>query len=47
MIVLVGVQAALVYFVVKYRSRPGQKAKHIHGNMRLEMIWTLVPVAFT
>jgi cytochrome c oxidase subunit 2 len=44
--VIVGVatQAALVYFAIRYRHRPGRvKAKFIHGNTRLEMIWTAIP----
>jgi heme/copper-type cytochrome/quinol oxidase subunit 2 len=45
-IVFVIVQVALIYFLIKYRSRPettGRKAKFIHGNTKLEMIWTLIP----
>src|SRR5207244_13054629 len=26
-----------------YRHRPGNRGKFIHGNTRLEMVWTLVP----
>lgn len=46
----IGVQAALVYFLIKYRARPGQdgevpKAKYSHGDHTLELIWTLTPAA--
>ena len=42
--ILVVVQAVLVWFMIKYRHRPGaKKAVYSHGNTRLEMIWTLVP----
>lgn len=45
-IAFVLVQFALVYFIIKYRSRPetrGRKATFIHGNTKLEMVWTLIP----
>jgi cytochrome c oxidase subunit II len=34
------VQGALVYFAIRYRHRPGRRAKPIHGNTRLEIVWT-------
>lgn len=44
MVTFVLVELTLVYFVIKYRSKPGNgKAKFLHGNTRLEMIWTLIP----
>ncbi len=44
MVIFVGVEAGLIYFMVKYRRRPDrQKAIYSHGNTRLEMIWTIVP----
>jgi heme/copper-type cytochrome/quinol oxidase subunit 2 len=45
-IVFIAVQFTIVYFIIKYRSRPetaGRKAKFIHGNTKLEMVWTLIP----
>jgi cytochrome c oxidase subunit 2 len=33
----------LVYFMVRYRARPGQKAVHTHGSHKLELAWTFVP----
>jgi cytochrome c oxidase subunit 2 len=42
-IVFVGVQAALIYFLIHYRAREGQKAHYTHGNNRLEIIWTVTP----
>jgi cytochrome c oxidase subunit II len=43
-IVFIAVEVVLVVFMIKYRHRPGQvKGKFIHGNTRLEMIWTLIP----
>jgi len=41
----VGVQIAMLWFLVKYRARPGVKAKHTHGNHTVEMVWTVAPAA--
>lgn len=41
--VCVGVFVVLGYFLVKYRHRPGRVAKFIHGNTKLELVWTLIP----
>jgi heme/copper-type cytochrome/quinol oxidase subunit 2 len=44
MIVMVVVEIVLVVFCIKYRHNPAKaKGKFIHGNTRLEMIWTLIP----
>lgn len=40
-IVFVFVEVALVVFAIKYRKRPGRKATFIHGNDRLEIVWTV------
>jgi len=42
-VIFVVVELLLVYFLVRYRRRPGQKARYTHGNNRLEVIWTIVP----
>ena len=42
-VIFVVVEAALVYFIVRYRNRDGRKAEYIHGSTRAEVIWTLVP----
>lgn len=39
-IVFVLVEVALLFFSVKYRHRSGRRARFIHGNSRLEAIWT-------
>ena len=36
------VEATLVWFLVKYRARPGRRAHYTHGNMKAEIIWTSV-----
>ena len=37
------VQGALLVFVIRYRHRPGRRADPIHGNTRVEIVWTVVP----
>lgn len=37
------VEVALVFFVIRYRRRPGRRAEPIHGNTTAEVIWTAVP----
>jgi len=39
------VEAALIYFVIKYRHREGRQAVYVHGNTKLEIIWTAIPFA--
>ncbi|HLJ93021.1 MAG TPA: cytochrome c oxidase subunit II [Gemmataceae bacterium] len=36
-------EAILVYAMFRYIARPGQKSSYVHGNHKLEVIWTLVP----
>ncbi|MFK7818801.1 MAG: cytochrome c oxidase subunit II [Planctomycetaceae bacterium] len=44
LVFLVGIVAAMVYFVVRYRSRPLQPAaRRIHHNTWLEVLWSVVP----
>jgi cytochrome c oxidase subunit 2 len=46
-VIFIGVEAALVLFIVKYRrgKRPRtSEGPQIHGSTRLEIIWTVVPV---
>ena len=43
-VVMVGVFAAMIYFMVRYRFNPERKKAHFsHGNPKLEMIWTIIP----
>ena len=39
-ITFVLVEATLVFFIIKYRGRPGHKAYYTHGNSKLEIVWT-------
>lgn len=34
----------MVYFVFKYNRRRNPQPKDIHGNVALELVWTLIPV---
>ena len=43
-VVFVGVEAALLYVVFRYRRREGSPApRHVHGNTTLEITWTAIP----
>jgi cytochrome c oxidase subunit 2 len=42
-VVFLAVEAVLVYALYRYAARDGQKAEFVHGNHRLELIWTAVP----
>lgn len=37
------VEAGLLWFVLKYRARPGRKAYYTHGSTKAEIVWTAVP----
>ncbi len=37
------VEGVLIYFLIRYRHREGQKAIYIHGNRRVEIMWTVIP----
>ena len=39
------VEVALVWFLVKYRHRPGRRALYMHGNNRAEYVWTGITAA--
>jgi heme/copper-type cytochrome/quinol oxidase subunit 2 len=44
MVSLILVSAVMVYFLIRYRHRPGgPRGYYIHGNARLEMVWTIIP----
>ena len=43
-IVFVATMALTAILSIMYRERPGRPARQIHGNNRLEVIWTLIPI---
>lgn len=42
-IVFVLTEIALIYFCIRYRGRPGQKALYSHGSTKAEILWTVIP----
>lgn len=38
------VLAAMVWLMVRFRERRGVRAQQIHGNNKLEIVWTIAPV---
>ncbi len=40
-IAFVVVEGILIYFLIRYRHRQGQKASYVHGNRQLELAWTV------
>ena len=42
--VFVAIMAITLILSLLYRERPGQTAQQFHGNSRLEVLWTLIPV---
>lgn len=43
-LVFVGVEAALIFSIVRFRERPGMpKPRQNHGNLRIEALWTIIP----
>jgi cytochrome c oxidase subunit II len=37
------VEGILIYFLIRYRHREGHRATYIHGNRRVEILWTVIP----
>ncbi len=42
-IAFVLVQGTLLFFLVRYRQRPGVRAGYTHGNTFVEIVWTVIP----
>jgi cytochrome c oxidase subunit 2 len=45
MAVFVIMMVLVVVIAVTFRERPGREARQFHGNTRLEILWTIIPVA--
>ncbi len=44
-VVFIIVEGALIYAVLRFREKPGQGLpRQVHGNTRLEVAWTILPV---
>ncbi len=45
--VFLAVEGALIFSIVRYRERPDMgNPQQIHGNTKLELLWTTIPTAF-
>jgi cytochrome c oxidase subunit 2 len=44
-VAFVATEALLVFFLFRFRAKPGGKAVYTHGNHRLEVVWTILPAA--
>ncbi|MDG1990735.1 MAG: cytochrome c oxidase subunit II [Dehalococcoidia bacterium] len=42
--VFIFIMGAIVYVSIRFRERPGVEAKQFHGNTKLEILWTLIPI---
>ena len=42
-VLLLGITAAMIYFVFKYHRKKGHKPEDIHGSVLLEAIWIAIP----
>lgn len=42
-ITLILVTGTMIWFLIKYRQKPGVRAIYTHGNTTLELVWTITP----
>jgi cytochrome c oxidase subunit 2 len=42
-IAFVVVEVGLIWFLIKYRARPGRRAVYVQGSTKAEIIWTAIP----
>ncbi len=42
---LIGLTVLMIYFMVRYHHTRNPKATDIHGSVKLEIIWTVIPTA--
>lgn len=43
LIFLVGITVVMIYFLFRYHHKRNPKATDIHGNNKLEILWTVIP----
>ncbi len=43
LIFFVGIVFAMILFIVKFHHKKNKQAKDIHGNVTLEVLWTVIP----
>lgn len=44
LIVLVGITAAMIYFVIRYSRKRNPVPTHVEENLSLEVLWTAIPL---
>ncbi len=45
--VFLAVEGALIFSIIRYREQPNMgHPRQIHGNAKLELLWTIVPTIF-
>jgi cytochrome c oxidase, subunit II len=44
LLLLIGITVTMIFFVVKYNRKKNPKAVNIEGNIKLEILWTAIPV---
>ena len=44
-VLLLGITGTMILFVIRYSRKRHPKAEQIHGNVLLEVVWTVVPLA--
>ena len=44
LLVLVGILAAMVYFLIRYSRKRNTRPENIEGNVPLEVAWTVIPL---
>jgi cytochrome c oxidase subunit 2 len=42
-VIFVVTEGILVYFVIRYRARPGQRVDPVHDHNVLEVVWSVIP----
>lgn len=42
-VLLIGITAVMIYFVIKYNRKKGHEPQDIHGSILLETIWIAIP----
>jgi len=42
-VLLIAITAAMIWFVIRYNRKRSPVASHLHGDNRIEIIWTVIP----
>jgi cytochrome c oxidase subunit 2 len=44
MFFLIGITAIMIFFVVRYNKKRNPQSEHIEGNLKIEIVWTIIPL---